>query len=311
MRKRSFLRLTALAALVLVAGALYIFGYDLGIVSPSGRLSNLKLSALKPEENGFSAIEMTPDGLGFAALGDRGTFFSGRLFRLDNGVLIGWTIDYAGRLRNSNGRFPPVSGPDAEGLTMGYRDGFAISSEKNRDIMYFSDPQASAENLPAPPDSKDLPPNQKYESLALDVTGRLYTMPEHSRFLDRDFPLWRLDPGADYWVEDRRISLEAGYRPVGADFGPDGFFYLLERSLRVGVGNRVRRFDLSDPLETGQVVWVKRGLRRSNFEGLSVWERQGCIVLTMISDNNFSALMESRILEIVPGSTSGDPTVCG
>lgn len=309
MRKRSVLQ--AVAFLVLVYAAVGA-GAILWQPGPQDLLSNLELPAGQPDENGFSALDLSADGQSFAALGDRGTFFSGRLLRqAGSDTLTGWEITYSGRLRRSNGRFSPGSGPDAEGLAMGYRDGFAVSLENHRDILYFSHPDAPAERLPTPPDSKDLPLNQKYESLAIDAGGRLYTLPEHAPFLARDFPLWRLDPGADHWVEDRRISREGGYRPVGSDFGPDGAFYLLERALRVGFGNRVRRFDLSDPTGEGKVIWVKRGLRRSNLEGLAVWERQGCIVLSMISDNNFSALMESRILEVVPGVVAGgDPGLC-
>jgi hypothetical protein len=86
---------------------------------------------------------------------------------------------------------------------------------------------------------------------------------------------------------------------VGADFDDLGRLYLLERSTTpVGFQTRVRRFDLTTGHRSETDLFTSRPGQYSNLEGLSVWtDAQGRIRLTMVSDDNFSTLLRTQVVE--------------
>ena len=92
--------------------------------------------------------------------------------------------------------------------------------------------------------------------------------------------------------------------PTGADFGPAGRLYLLERGF-VGLGfySRIRAFTLNAGgtkiLSESLLLTTPVGTH-DNMEGLSVWEDdQGRIRLTMISDDNFRFFQKTEMAEYV------------
>ena len=91
--------------------------------------------------------------------------------------------------------------------------------------------------------------------------------------------------------------------PTGADFGPDGRFYILERG-HYSLGFHSSGARCLTLTETGftdiqtilQTPWGTHG----NLEGLSVWRDQdGHIRLTMVSDDNFLPFLRSEIVEYI------------
>ena len=103
---------------------------------------------------------------------------------------------------------------------------------------------------------------------------------------------WSADAGA----RSRRWSAAAG-----ADFGPDGALYLLEREVRtLGFRSRIRRIDLSDGgTVEGTVVWAPP-VTWGNLEGLSVWtDGEGQMRMTMVADDNFLSVLPGGLVEIV------------
>lgn len=251
-----------------------------------------------PRFGGFSGIEVTPDGNRFFALSDRGLLTEGLLLRAGS-RLTGVRFLSARQLKRPNGTIAKGGGPDSEGLAMGYKGGIAVSLEMSFDLLTYSDADANPHRLPAPPGSDKLPPNKKYEALAIDDAGRLYTLAEAAIPPARSIPLWRLD--GDHWTMVRQFPLRGGFLPVGADFGLDGKFYLLERRFGMGFhgfGNQVSRYDLSNPSDKGETVWRKQGMKLDNFEGLAVWQTAtGQVMLTMISDNDFLPFLGAHVLE--------------
>ena len=91
---------------------------------------------------------------------------------------------------------------------------------------------------------------------------------------------------------------------TGADIGPDGALYLLERRITLaGFMSRVRRFSLSAPqLETpieGTVVYQSSPGKHGNLEGLSVWlDRSQNLRLLMIADDNQMIFQRGEIVEV-------------
>jgi len=89
--------------------------------------------------------------------------------------------------------------------------------------------------------------------------------------------------------------------PVGADFGPDGKFYLLERHIGgiFGFRTRVRRFIVQgNHIGAGEQLLKTTAGTHDNLEGLAVWQDEGGdIRLTMVSDNNFNFLQRTEFVE--------------
>ena len=89
--------------------------------------------------------------------------------------------------------------------------------------------------------------------------------------------------------------------PVGADFGPDGRFFLLERAFlgAWGFRSRVRVFDIvEDQIVHESVAFETTTSEHDNLEGISVWmDSTGQLRMTMVSDDNFFLLQQTKIVE--------------
>lgn len=294
MPRRSRFALTGALALVLAlhtsAGA-----DDAG----AGFISAFNWRSSDAALGGMSAIEVAADGRGFVALSDRGRWTSGQLVRDGNGVITG--VD-ASPLRLLSGQAnAPLrkSRADSEGLAIG-PDGTAhVSFEGVARVLRYARIEGSAENLPRPEAFRRMQSNSSLEALAIDGKGWLYTVPERSGREDRPFPVWRYRNGT--WDQPFAIPRQGGFLPVGADFGPDGRFYLLEREFRglLGFASRVRRFTIDgNRIDGGETLLQTRPGRHDNLEGLAVWQDSGgAIRLTMISDDNFRFFQRTEIVE--------------
>ena len=71
---------------------------------------------------------------------------------------------------------------------------------------------------------------------------------------------------------------------------------MLERDfLGIGFRSRVRRFDLTGGNE--QVLLETRLRAHDNLEGISVWQDEQGLRMTLISDDNFRAFQRTEIVE--------------
>jgi len=153
--------------------------------------------------------------------------------------------------------------------------------------------------LPRHPDFKKMQNNSSLEALAIGPDGAFYTIPERSGGLETPFPVYRYSNGA--WTKPFVIPRRGPYLVVGADFGPDGRFYLLERAFNsiFGFQTRVRRFSVEGKRISNEEILVESPSgRHDNLEGLAVWQDgAGDIRLTMISDDNFRILQSTEFVE--------------
>lgn len=250
-------------------------------------------------QGGFSGLEISDDGTGFTALSDRGTVFTGTITRED-GAITEVTFGDGTALTGPKGKRLVNTWNDPEGLAIG-RDGRVYISFENRTRVDVYDPTLeTAERLPNSDAFRALQLNSGLEALAIDGRDRLYTMPERSGHVKRPFPVWRLEDGG--WTEVFDIPRHPPYLPVGADFGPDGRLYLLERHFAgIGFASRIRAFDIEDDRITSETTLLETGIGSyGNLEGLATWrDDQGAIRLTMISDDNFISFLPSQIVEYV------------
>ncbi|MEL7183193.1 MAG: esterase-like activity of phytase family protein, partial [Pseudomonadota bacterium] len=130
---------------------------------------------------------------------------------------------------------------------------------------------------------------------ASDAEGRLYAIPERSGDLARPFPVYRRT--GTTWEQPFTLRRDGRYLVAGADVGPDGRLYLLERQFAlVGFRTRVRSFTLTgedERLELETAVGT-----HDNLEGLCVWtDGAGRLRLTMVSDDNQNAIQRTEFVE--------------
>ena len=255
----------------------------------------------QPHFGGFSALELAPDGKGFVAVSDRGWIIQGQIERDDYGQITAIESDAMTALAPPADRHWKPWESDSEGLAIG-PDGVAyISFEGIHTVFRYPDLQAPAEALPKHADFAGFINNASLEALAIGPDGALYTMPERSGHKARAFPVYKFQNGA--WQKVFTLPRRDEFLPVGADFGPDGKFYLLERRFQLirGFANRVRRFTLSDEgFFEEELIFESQAGRYYDLEGLSVWRGDdGFVRVTMISDDNFNFLQSTEIVEYV------------
>ena len=281
-----------LMALALVAGC--------GAVAPVGAapsvdyLGRFTWRGTGEDFGGFSGLELTADGTQFWAVSDGGTLWSGDLAR-NGDTITGVKVTSQRRLRTSRGE--PVKGriADAEGLALSPDGGLFVSFEGLARVAGYPDPDGPATRIPRPREFDGMQRNSSLEALAIGPDGTLYTMPERSGRADLPFPVYAFD--GTRWSVPFSLPRRGPFLPVGADIGPDGLFYLLERDFTgLGFRSRVRRFDMTGGseetlLETGTGT-------HDNLEGISVWrDAGGAIRLTLVSDDNYKFFQTTEFVE--------------
>jgi len=286
-------------ALILLACAL-VLGFAARSEGEAVFVSRMVWTMDDPAFGGWSGLELSTDGSAFTAIGDRGWLTNGVLIRTGAGRLTGIDAAPMRRLDDTADAFIGDSVRDAEGLALAPDGRVFVSFEGVRRVMSYPDARGMEPTLlPIYRDFIGLTPNTSLEALAIGVDGALYTLPEAIHG-GGPFPVYRFD-GAKWQVFARVRNLDDGFVPVGADIGPDGRFYLLERKLRrrIGFASRVRRFDLGAEGLAGEVLLLRtRPGTHDNLEGLAAWrDAAGRMRLTMVSDDNFGPWQKTELVE--------------
>ncbi len=246
---------------------------------------------------GFSALHVWDDGQQFLVLSDRARMATARIERDGDQITSVRVLDHW-QVLSSQGRIMKGGVGDSEGLALAPGGGVYVAFEGVHRVARYSEPGAKARVLPRAPAFEDLADNGSFEGLAIDARGWLYTMPEKDRTADGDIPVYRWN--GDAWSIPFVFPQRGGFKPVGADFGPDGKFYVLERKLGfVGFRSRLRRWDVTDDTPNAEETLFETATgTHDNLEGLSVWrDGQGRLRATMISDDNFLALQRTELVE--------------
>lgn len=248
---------------------------------------------------GFSGLEISPDGTGFHALSDRAWLYWGSVDRDPQGRIRGLNVAGRAHLKDSKGvPLKPGYLGDSEGLAIGRDGGIWVSFEGLDRLALYTDPDAPAIRQPRPPELPGMRINAGLEALAIREDGSVITLPERSGGDTRPFPILRFADGE--WRQMTRLRRDPRWLPVGADFGPDGYFYLLERDFHglLGFSSRIRRMHLTeDGPRDEEILLTTQPLQYDNLEGLSVWQDGQGIRLTMISDDNFLILQRTELVE--------------
>lgn len=244
---------------------------------------------------GFSGLELSPDGLQFTTITDRGvSVTTGTLTRQD-GVVTGVSDVTTVTHPDLKGR-DVKAWADTEGLAVAPDGTIYISTEGPlHSILAYHLGASKAVALPKHPAFANLQGNSSLEALAIGQDGALYTIPERSGRMTRPFPVYRFKDGA--WDIPFTIPRRGEHLVSGADIGPDNRLYVLERHFTgLGFKTRVRRFDLDGTNEI-TVLDTTNGTH-DNLEGISVWrDAADHLRMTMISDDNFKFFQKTEFVE--------------
>ena len=245
-----------------------------------------------PRLGGVSGIVVSDDGVSFDAIIDRGLLLHGTMTRDAQDALTGVTITSLTASRDADGAPLVRAMADSEGLARMPDGQFAVSFEN----IHRVDTCALIATLPVHPDfSRIADMNEGLEALAGAWNGTLFTLPEEPQTQFSAFPVYRFDGTS--WDIAFRVRKRGAFLVSGADIGPDGKLYLLERAFGIiGFRSRVRRFDLDGGGEEEVLASALR--QHDNLEGISVWrDMAGDLRITMVSDDNFLPVQRTEIVE--------------
>jgi hypothetical protein len=257
----------------------------------------------------LSSIRMAADGANFIAVTDRGRWLRGRI--LYDGTRPSGIAD---------AEMAPFLGLDGQPLTKrGWYDAEAIAKdggtlyvgfERVHQIVRFnygkSGLLARGQPIPVPAGLRALPSNRGIEGLVFvpkgsALAGTLIAIAE--RGLDpagnlQAFLIGGPSPGSF------TIRRSADYDPSDATLLPGGDILLLERkfSWTAGLVARIRRLALGEmkpgALVDGPTLFeADLGYEIDNMEGISIHKSGGETVLTLVSDDNFSILQRTLLLQ--------------
>ena len=241
------------------------------------------------DAGGLSGLELGPNGRSGITVSDRGQVFAIKVRRTD-GELSGVNLTPWPNHSKIEG--------DVEGIATSDAQTYFFSLEGPAKVISLST-SGKLTTLPRHPDFAKMRINRALESIAIDQTGTLYTLPEVASDADNGFPLYAFKD--QQWRLITTLPSRGSFSAAGADFGPDNLLYLLERTVTaLGFRTRVRRFDLAAAdlgEETLLTTWPSY---HDNLEGISLWQdASGATRVTMISDDNFRTIQRNEIVEYI------------
>jgi hypothetical protein len=267
----------------------------------------LVLASSNKSFGGISSLIMDRDGAHFIAASDWGFWFRGRiLYKNNRPAGIGDVV--MAPMLDTDGKPPPRI--DSESMATDGRWLYVGIERTHRILRYkygkklFRTP---GETVPVHPEIRELPDNQSLEALVLvpkkfALGGTLLALSESG--LDsagniKAFLIGGPTPGKF------AIKRRDAYDISDAASLPQGDILILERKyeLNRGMMMRIRRIPLSeikpDVLVDGPVVFeADARYNIDNMEALSVHRsRSGDIILTLMSDNNFSPTQRTLLLQ--------------
>jgi len=273
-----------------------VAAHPLADAAPAGlEAQGFALTSADPAFGGLSGVAVSPDGTQALLLGDRGSLWRLDLLRED-GRLTG-----VANLRRAPLRPPPDDAPgpfDTEGLAVAPDGALLLSLEGPGRLWRLG--RDGPRRLTGHPDFPTLQRNSGLEALAAAPDGALYAIAERSGAVDRPFPVYRRD--AEGRWEVGALTRRPPHLPTGADIGPDGALYVLERdfSLFGGFAWRLSRVDLAAWPTLSPQTLAADAAGFDNMEGVSVWrDGDGALRAVLVADDNFNALQRSTLVELV------------
>jgi hypothetical protein len=258
---------------------------------------------------GLSGLRVMADGGRFLSITDKGNWLRGRIvYRGNVPIAI------------ADAEMAPVLGPDGKPLksrgwydteALALEDGVAyVGIERVNQVVRFDTAKdglrARGRPIAVPPGMKLLPHNQSIECLEIapkgsQLAGTLIAISE--RGLDTGGNLMGFLIGGSSGAFSLKRTDDFDVSDCAAT--PDGNLLVLERrfSWTRGLAVRIRSVPLAaikpGALVDGrELIFADMGSQIDNMEGLAVHrDTSGALVLTLISDDNFSSLQRTLLLQ--------------
>lgn len=269
----------------------------------------LSLESKAREFGGLSGLHVEADGAHFLAVSDRGFWLRGR-------------IVYRGKtpIAIADAEMAPMLGPD--GRLLKHRGWFDTESlavdggvayvgiERVQEIVRFDIAKdglrARGQPIGVPPGMKTLPYNKSIECLAAPpkggpLAGALISVSERGLDSQGNLLGFIIGSTAGTFTLKRTDDFDIS----DCTMAPGGRLLVLERrfSWTRGIAIRIRSVPLAaiKPgalIDGPELIFADMGAQIDNMEGLSVHrDASGVLVLTLISDDNFSPLQRTLLLQ--------------
>jgi hypothetical protein len=259
---------------------------------------------------GVSAIRLDARGERFVAVTDKGDWLLGRIVYAGRQMTGLADVDLAPML-GADGRAMARRGwYDAEALALAGGVAYVGLERVNRVLRFDlgkGGATARAEEVAAPPALRKLPNNKGVEALVLvpkglPLEGALIALSERGLDANGDIQGFLIGGPAPGAFSIRRTR---DYDSSDAALLPSGDLLVLERkfSLFGGAGIRIRRIALRTiapgaTVDGPSIFDADLGQEIDNFEGLEAHrDAAGDTVLTLVSDDNFSMLQRTLLLQ--------------
>ena len=270
----------------------------------------LVLTSSSREFGGISAIRMLDANGRFIALTDRGKWLRARIVLRDSRPIA-----------IADAEIAPILGPDGKPVTTrrNWYDTEALADdggtlyvgiERSHEILRFDYGRdgllARGQPIGVPPAIKSLPSNRGIECLVAPpkgqpLAGTLIAISERGLDPAGNILGFLLGPQGGTFTVKRNDEFDIS----DCALTPRGDLLLLERrfSWIRGLAIRIRRVPLArvaprSVLEGSDMIVADMGYQIDNFEGMAVHrDAAGALVLTLISDDNFSPLQRTLLMQ--------------
>jgi hypothetical protein len=272
--------------------------------------SGLVLTSRFPGFGGLSALRLDAKGERFIAVSDKGSWFTG-LIRYQGRDMTGLAEVEATPLLGADGRPITTRGWfDSEAIALDGSIAYVALERVNQVLRYdlakgFT--RARGEVVPLPPAARRLPFNKGIEALVvvpkgLPLAGTLIALSERGLDDKGNLLAFLVDGPSPGQFSVRRTET---YDISDAVVLPSGDLLVLERKFSwfADVGIRIRRIALKSiapgALVDGQAIFeADLGHEIDNMEGIDAHVTDaGETVLTLISDDNFSPIQRTLLLQ--------------
>lgn len=247
-----------------------------------------------PAFGGLSGMDLTDDGTTLLAVGDQGVFVQATILRTD-GMITGVQGTTIFPVKGHSYAKILAQHFDTEGVAIAPNGRIYVSFEDYTRVARFEAVEDQERSLPGQPAFEEYSLNASLEAIAVDATEHVYVIAERSGRASWPFPVHAFYKGK--WSVPFTIPRRGPFAVTGADFGPDGRLYILERDFTgIGFRTRIRSFaaDGSDETE----LLTTSNATHDNLEGISVWkDADGAIRITMVSDDNFRSFQQTELVE--------------